>query len=82
MKQTDKLVWDHKHMKAPGVKSQSGRWEQEAKEVCPRCHEFMRKQSIRTYWNKKPGWWPTSWICLKCGYMKLDEKRFKVVEES
>jgi rubrerythrin len=70
-------IWDHKQMKAPAKNSQSGRWNHEPKEVCPVCKEFMRKQSIRTYWDKKAGWWPTSWICLKCGHMELDKERFE-----
>lgn len=69
-------------MKKPSKYSQSGKYGADPTPICPNCKVFMNRQSIRTYFDTKASWWPTSWICLKCGYMKLDKERFEVVREN
>ncbi|MDD2260353.1 MAG: hypothetical protein PHO87_05080 [Acholeplasmataceae bacterium] len=63
--------------------TQTGQYREqhEAKEICPHCHEYMYKQSVRVNVKGAYRWWPTSWICMYCGYMKLDETRFHTVKK-
>ncbi len=62
-------------------KSQSGKVPgSEPKEICPNCKIYMYKQSSRAEVDNKPGWVSTSWLCRRCGYMKLDEEGFEAVK--
>lgn len=65
----------------PAKYSQRGKYGAEPTPLCPHCGIFMTRQAIRTHFDKKSSWWPTSWICLICGHMELDTKRFEVVKE-
>jgi len=64
----------------PAKYSQRGKYGAEPTPLCPKCGVFMKRQAIRTYFEKA-SWWPTSWICLTCGYMELDKERFEVVKD-
>lgn len=65
-------------MRLPAKNSQSGRWGAEPTPVCPE-HGYMTRQSVRVKKGKTSR--PTSWICLVCGCMQLDEKKFKELQE-
>lgn len=68
-------------MRLPAKNSQSGRWGAEKTPVCPekKEHGYMNRQSVRV--KKGTTTRPTSWICLVCGKMQLDEEKFKKLQE-